>query len=80
MQDDLKLVVHLHAIWIFRVATVVGAKGWLNIGYVPRLWSEYSQTGRWISGAGPNLLVIGEPDKTALALPILLQRRDDFLE
>ena len=80
LEDDLELVVHLHAVGVFAVAPVVGADGWLDVGDIPGLGTQDAQRGGGVERAGADLGVIGLPDQTTVARPEILQGHDDGLK
>ena len=72
-------MMHLHAVRIFRIATIVGTEGWLDIGHLPRFWPQHAQNRRWIHRAGADFFAVGLPDQTAVGGPIFVQPPDYFL-
>ncbi len=80
LEDDLELVVHLHAVGVLAVAPIIRADGGLYVGHVPRLRAQHAQGGGGVERAGAHLLVIGLPDEAALLSPEVLQAEDDGLE
>ena len=79
LEDDLVLVVHLHAVGVFGVAAVVGAEGRLDVGDVPRLGPEHAQHGGRVHGARADLLAVGLPDQAAVRGPVVVQAHDHVL-
>ena len=80
LEDDLELVVQLHAIGIFAIATVIGSHRGFYIAYIPGLRSKHAQSGSRIHRTGPHLSIVGLPDQTALLIPEVLQGHEDGLK
>src|SRR3982750_1614722 len=73
LENHLILVVHLHAVGIFAIATVIRAKGGLDIGYLPRLWPQHTQNSGRIHRPSADFLAIGCPKQTSLFGPIFME-------
>ena len=59
LQDDLILVIVLHAVWIFAVAAIGGTAAGLRIGGSPWLGPERTQERRRVKGPGAHFKIIG---------------------
>ena len=80
LQDDLQLVVLLHAIGIVTETAVVGANARLDVGHIPRLRAQDAQHGGRVHRARAHLDVVGLPDEAVLFAPEVEQAQDHFLE
>jgi hypothetical protein len=80
LEDDLELVMHLHAIGVLAITTIVGANGWLDESHIPRLRTQDAQGGGRIVCSSANLSVIRLPDQATVISPEVLQGHDDGLE
>ena len=72
LEDHLELGVHLHAVGVFGVAAVVGPVAGLDIGDVPRFWTQHAQTVAGLAGARAHLLAVGLPEQAAMLGPVVL--------
>ena len=79
LEDDLVLVVHLHAVGVLAIAAIIGAERGLHIGHVPRLRAQHAQHRGRVHGAGADLLAVGLPERAAVGRPIFVKSADDFL-
>ena len=80
LQDDLELVVVLHAVGVLAVAPVGGTTAGLRVAGAPGGGAERAQKRGRVEGAGADLAVIGLHDGAAPACPIALERQDHVLE
>ena len=80
LHDHLILVVVLHPVGVFAVASVRRAAAGLHIGGAPRLGSEGTQRGRRVEGARTHLDVIRLQDHAALRGPKPVQAENKVLE
>jgi len=63
---------HLQAVWIFAISTVVGPDRRFNVSHIPRLGSEHAQEGAgftYLHPPGNNMAA----EKTAMVSPKLLE-------
>ncbi len=72
--------VHLHAVGVVPVATVVGAERGLDVGHVPGLGAQGAQGGGRVGGTGAHFFTVRLPHQTAVVGPVFLQRHNDLLE
>ncbi len=80
LQNDLVLVVHLHAVGVVAKTAVVGAERWFNVANVPRFRAEYAQSGAGVGRAGAHGFVPGLPDERAVAGPVVAEFHQNLLE
>ena len=80
LQDDLILIVVLHAVRVLAVSSIRGTPAWLGIGGPPRLWTKRPEERRWMKGACPHLQFIGLMNDAALLGPIVMQRENEILK
>ncbi len=80
LQNDLELVVLLHAVGVVAEAAVVGADARLHVDHVPRLRAEDAQNRGRVHRPRAHLHVVRLPDEAALCLPILQQAKDHLLK
>ncbi len=78
-EDHLVLVVHLHAVGILGIATVIGAERRLGVGHVPRLGPQHAQHRGRVHGPCTDLFAVGLPKRAAVGRPIFVQPPDDLL-
>ena len=80
LQDDLELVVVLHAVGVLAVAAVRGAAAGLRVAGAPGVGAETAQRGGGVEGTGSDLGVIGLHHGAAVAGPVPLELEDHVLE
>ena len=80
LQDDLELVVVLHAVGVLAVATVRGAATRLRVARTPGVGTQAAQGRCRVEGSGANLGVIGLHDRAALICPVVLEGKNHVLE
>ena len=80
LQDDLELMVHLHAIRILPEAAVVGTDAGLDVHHIPGLWAEDAQGRSRIHRASAHLDIVGLLYQAALLLPVGQQAQDNILK
>ena len=80
LEDDLVLVMLLHAVGVLAVAAVIRTDGWLDVGHVPGLGAKDAQEGSRIIRTGADLSVVRLPDETAFFSPEGLQGEDHRLK
>ena len=80
LQDDLELVVVLHAVGVLTVAAVGRAAARLRIAGAPGVGPEAAQRSGGVERARAHLAVVGLHDDAALLRPVVLQVHDDVLE
>ncbi len=70
----------LKAIGIFTIASIGRTPGWLDVGHIPRLWTENTQERSGIEGPRAFFHIVGLLDDTTLLGPVILQSKDQFLK
>jgi len=80
LHDDLVLVVVLEPVGVFAVAAVGGPPRGLHVGHVPGLGAQGAQKRRRVERAGADLEVIGLLEDAALARPVLVEGKNQFLK
>ena len=80
LEDDLKLIVLLHAMRVLAEAAVVGADAGFHVGYFPRFRAKDAQDGGRVHGSRAHLNIVRLPDEAALVLPVFQQAHDHLLE
>ena len=79
-QDHLVLVVMLHAVRVFAVATILRAARRLDVGGLPWFGADGAQESGGVAGAGADFHIVGLQQRAAFIAPVLLQTQDDFLK
>ena len=80
LQDDLELVVVLHAVGVLAVAAVRRATARLRVAGAPGVGAEAAQGRGRVERAGADLGVVGLHDGAALIGPVPLELEDHVLE
>ena len=80
LEDDLELVVHLHAVRVLAVTPIIRADGGLDVSHVPRLGTQDAQGGSGVQRARAQLRIIRLPDQATVICPEVLEGEDDGLE
>jgi len=70
----------LEAIRVLAITSIVWTDGGLDVGDVPRLWSEDAQEGSGVHCPRADLGVVGLGDGAAVRCPEFLQLENDGLE
>jgi len=79
-QDDLILIVVLHAIWIFAIPSVRRTPARLRIGGPPGLRTKGPEKRARVKSSCAHLQIIGLINDAALLSPIVMQCEDEILE
>ena len=79
-QHDLILVIVLHAVRVFAIATILRPARRLHVGGLPGLGTNGAQEGGGVAGAGADFHVVRLQKRTALIVPVGLQTQNGFLK
>src|SRR5215208_73996 len=78
-ENDLVLIIMLHPVWIFAVASVRRPSTGLRIGCPPWLWTQRSEKGSRMKCSCSHFQVIRLLDDAALISPKTMEGEDEIL-